>query len=254
MKKEERLRKIERLVAEQNYVSVEDLCKAFSVHINTIRSDINELVQMGLVEKAYGGVRSKKEKLPTSFDERQIVNPDSKRIIGELAAQFLEEDDVVYLDSGTTVQMLLHAPNLPKRLTIITNSLPVINCLVSHPEYNVFVLPGNLRGDLNNFVSLETIDSIQTYRIQKAFMGVRGISENGDLLSASHIDVKLKKTVFEISSTIILMADSEKINHPGILHYANLRDCHYWVADMDNERIKQMVIESNVKLITPANT
>lgn len=251
VKKVVRIKEIEKYVAEHEFVTLNELSQKFSVHINTIRSDVNELAQLGVLEKSYGGVTIKTERLPSSYRERMSVEVESKKILGVLAAELLEEEDVVYIDSGTTAQMIFEAPNLPKHLTVITGNLAVINKNFLNTNYNVFVLPGKLERDLNSFASLETIDSIKSYNIQKAFVGVRGISERGDLSSASQIDAKLKKTILEVSQKRILMAGADKVHHPAVINFASLKDVDTWVCDRNTDIVRELVEKYKIELIVP---
>lgn len=252
MRKAERMKQIERYVSGHDFVTLNELSEKFAVHINTIRSDVSELVQLGVLNKTYGGVTSKSARIPSSFDERLSIDTETKQVIGQLAAELLEEDDVIYVDSGTTVQTIFNATKLPRHLTVITNNISVINHTFAFPDYTVFVLPGRLERELNCFASLETIDSIQTYNINKAFIGVRGISKNGELSSASQIDAKMKKTIITVSQSVILMAAAYKVEHPSIINYASLRDVDIWVCNDETELIRELCEVNDSKLITPA--
>lgn len=247
-----RLKQMEQYIAKHNFVSINELCEVFDVHKNTVRAYVNELADQGIIEKTYGGVSYKTYKLPTSFEERSIVDVDSKKTIGRLAAELLEEEDVIYADSGTTVSMLFENPAiLPEHLTVITNNLFVINWCLKNTEYTVFSLPGKADRELNCFASLETIESLRTYNFRKAFLGIRGISGKGDLSSASPIDAKLKGTVLSISQQSILLAGADKLGKPAMLNFANMDAVDVWVCDRSTEAVSRLASGSNVKLIVP---
>lgn len=252
--KAERLRQMEEYIAQKEFVTVEELSDRFSIHKNTVRSDINELAEKGIVDKQYGGISYKSYVVPTTYEERREVGIESKRIIGRLAAALLQEDDVIYVDSGTTASALFSEVELlPSKLTIITNSLPVINWTFAKTGYNVYVLPGKAERSLSSFASLETIESARTYNIQKAFMGVRGISLEGDLSSASQIDARIKTAVVQHSQQKILMAEARKINHTALVNYASLSDFDMWVCDSDESIVKDLAKRNDIKLIVPEN-
>ncbi len=250
--KAERLKQMEEYISKREFVTVEELSREFSVHKNTVRSDINELVEKGIVEKKYGGVSSKSYPLPTSFEEREEINVDSKRIIGRLAVSYLRENDIIFVDAGTTTRMIFEDLSLlPEKLTVITNSLSVINRCFQKPQYNVYALPGKLERQMNSFASFETIESVKSYNIQKAFMGVRGISMNGDLSSASAIDARLKEAVLKNSQERILMAESEKAGRPAMLNFAHLSLLDAWICERETEETQELVRKSQVKFISP---
>ncbi len=250
--KAERLKQMEEYISKRDFVTIEELSRHFSVHKNTVRSDINELVEKGIVEKKYGGVSSKSYPLPTSFEEREEINVDSKKIIGRLACSYLQENDVIFVDAGTTTLMLFEDLSiLPDRLTVITNSLSVINRCFQKPHYNVYALPGKLERQMNSFASFETIESVKSYNIQKAFMGVRGISQNGDLSSASAIDARLKEAVLNNSQQKILMAEAEKVAHPAMLNFAHLSMLDFWICDRKTEEAVELARNSQIRFVAP---
>jgi DeoR family myo-inositol catabolism operon transcriptional repressor len=245
-----RLKQMEQFIIESEFVTINELCDRFKVHPNTVRADIKELVEKGVVEKRYGGVANVTHNLPTSFFERQRKNTLSKERIGQTAMTLLNENDVIFVDSGTTALMLFkNIAELPKHLTIITNNLDVLTWTSRSTEYTVFVLPGKVDRQLNAIASLETIDSLKLYNIQKAFIGSRGISLKGELSSTLNIDAKIKNTAIRVSNTVILMADSKKINHSEIFSFANLGDIDYWVCDEITEEIRALAQKNNTKLL-----
>lgn len=251
--KAERLKQMEEYISKREFVTVEELSEKFSVHKNTVRSDINELAGKGIVEKKYGGISCKSYLVPTSYEERESMSVESKRQIGTLAASFLEEEDIIYVDSGTTASMLFSDLSLlPEHLTIITNSLPVINRCVQKTNYNIYALPGKVNRWLNSFASYETIESSHSYNIQKAFLGARGISSNGDLSSASQIDARIKAAIIENAQECILMAEAEKIEHPAMINFAQLSSFKAWVSDEPVKKAEYLAEMMQVRLVTPA--
>lgn len=249
--KEERLKRIEKFISAKEFVTIDELCEEFSVHKNTIRSDINILEEKGIIEKKYGGVSYKSYKVPTSYAERTGLNSEAKKVIGSIASAFLEEDDIIFVDSGTTVPMLFcDSKVLPEHLTIITNNLSVINYCFQKTNYNIYVLPGKGDRQLNAFTGFETIESVRAYNIQKAFIGARGISEQGDLSSASLIDARIKAVVLENSREKILMAEADKVNHPAMLNFAKMESFDVWVCDRRTEDAVQVASNANLRLLT----
>ncbi len=245
-----RLKQIEQFIIEREFVTIDELCQKFDIHPNTARSDIKELVDKGVAQKRYGGVSCASSVLPMSFDEKQQKNMPSKRKIGQLATKLLDEDDVIFVDAGTTTLMLFqNAITLPRHLTIITNNLDVINWTYQSTDYTVFSLPGKLNRQLNAFASLETIESLKAYKIHKAFIGTSGVSPKGELTSTSNIDAKLKRTAIDISDAVILMADSQKINHSGMFNFASLDMVDCWVCDKSTNDIVALSQKHNTRLI-----
>ena len=126
-----RIQQIRKLLLEEHTLSIKDLCRRFDVSKNTIRRDISELEQQGLIHKVYGGIVLNADALdpsaPEPFDSRAAKNENAKKIVARLAASEVREDDVIYIDSGTTTMHMIPFLAGKGRITIITSSLNVIN-------------------------------------------------------------------------------------------------------------------------------
>lgn len=245
-----RLKEMEQYILSKKFATIDELCHEFNIHPNTARADIKELVEKGVAQKRYGGVASVSSNQLVSYDKRQKYNESAKKIIGCTAAEILEEDDVIFVDAGTTTPMLFKsAHELPEHITVITNNLDVISWVIGNKNYPIFVLPGKVNKSLNAVASIETIESLKTYNIKKAFIGTRGISAKGELTSTSGIDAKLKSTAIEISDSVILMADSNKLNQTTLFNFSSLANIDYWVCERISNEVNQLAEEMNVKIM-----
>src|SRR5690348_9288884 len=119
MIKEKRIKKIQDYVNEHQSASLDELVEVFDVSKNTIRRDVQELVDRGDLKKVYGGVSVAHKKLE-SFQDRQVRNQQQKVLISEKASSFVEDGDFIFIDSGTTtIEMFNYLKD--KNLTIFTN-------------------------------------------------------------------------------------------------------------------------------------
>lgn len=246
-----RLMQMEQYIIEKRFVTIEDLCRRFDIHPNTARSDIRSLVERGVARKRYGGVEYVTHNLQISFDERKQRNAESKEQIGHSAAALLQEGDIIYVDTGSTASRLFSGDpsTRPSHLTVISSSLEVLSKVSRETEYTVFGLPGQLDRQVQAFVSLETIESLKSYNLRKAFLGTRGISARGELCSASSIDAKIKQVAIDISDEVILMADSQKVNQSSLFNFSNLDSVDYWACESDEAVVQELANRHGVKLL-----
>ena len=245
-----RLKQMEHYIGEKGSVTIKELCEHFQIHPNTARSDVQTLVENGVAEKKYGKVTAS-VKIPLEHIDMK-PNNNAKEKIGFLAAKLLEEDDIIYMDAGTTVPMMLTAGTaLPRRLTIVTNSIDTIHWASVHTDYTVFVLPGQVDRRLNSILSLETIDSMKSYKINKAFIGIRGVSDNGELLSSSGIDARMKNTVLSMCRDVFMLADSRKAcANNAIYSFSSLDRVRTWICDEPTPEVVRLCSKFGVTLIT----
>ncbi len=144
-----RIDQLEQYILEHRTASIDTLCEEFKISKNTLRRDLEILVARGTVEKVYGGVIACENATPipnlVTFHERTGRNAQSKQKIAALAASFVRERDIIFIDSGTTTMSIVdHLAHL-STVTVITNSLQVINKSMNYPNINLIVLPGSLK-------------------------------------------------------------------------------------------------------------
>ena len=148
-----RQRELEQYVSQHGFVSLDTLCTIFGKSKNTIRRDVAELVCAGAIEKVYGGVRAIKpaseSMLP--FTERNIKHSSEKRAIGAFAAQFVEDNDVIFIDSGTTVIHLISHIADRSGVTVLSNNLHVLLRCMEYPNLNTISFGGQLNPKTASF-------------------------------------------------------------------------------------------------------
>ena len=105
--KDSRRKQMEALVARQKSATMEELRQAFGVSMNTVRSDVAYLVQTGAVEKIYGGVRVVQHQQVPLFTQRTELRCDAKRAIARQAERLIGDNDIIFIDSGTTAMHLI---------------------------------------------------------------------------------------------------------------------------------------------------
>lgn len=225
---------MEAYIEQEKSVSLDTLCDKFGVSKNTVRRDIEELVKKGRAEKVYGGVIStadSKDMRLLPFEQRHTVLNEEKNAIARKAASFVQEGDVIYIDTGTTC---LHMADYLSHIscTIITNSLQIYAKAVSYPNLHVISLPGSLNRDTLSFVGSQIPEYLKTYNINKAFMASTGVSIENGLTNASADEYAVKKAVIENSSTCYLLADHTKFGKSALMTYCRLEEIQHIVTDL----------------------
>jgi DeoR family myo-inositol catabolism operon transcriptional repressor len=229
MIKEKRIKKIQEYVLEHQSASLDELMEVFDVSKNTIRRDVQELVDRGELKKVYGGVSSIHKKLE-SFQERKVRNQDQKELIAKKAASFVEDGDFIFIDSGTTtIEMFEYLKE--KHLTIFTNNIDFIVCAIPFENLDVISIGGMLERKTSSFVNPRNMDLLKDYNIKKAFMASTGISLSNGVTNASPLESELKKTIVSRSSEVYLLVDYDKFDKYGLMTYCGLDEIDYLVTD-----------------------
>ncbi|WP_317133690.1 DeoR/GlpR family DNA-binding transcription regulator [Kosmotoga arenicorallina] len=179
----------------------------------TVRSDLKKLENLGLLKRVHGGAISlKPHRYDPQFQEQIAVDVDEKKLIAEKAVQLVEKNDIIFIDSGSTTlfftEKLLETP--PLNLTVVTNSLYIINTVVQYPEIKLVVLGGYFQYSTMNFLDLEINPFFDRYHVNKAFMGINGLDESG-YFSSTLLEAETKKLIVKASPEIYILASTSKL-------------------------------------------
>lgn len=228
--KEKRNDLIKQYILQKNHVTLKELEDKFNVSMNTIRRDVNQILEDSRFEKVYGGVSVKKDTL-INFADRNIESKEAKKSIAKEAAKFIEKDDLIYIDSGTTTKYILDYLDKDTEVSIITNSLDVIIRAEKMENVSLFLVGHIFKKSTRSFVGLETDDLVSRYNINKAFMAATAVSLNGGLMNSDMMEYDIKKQVIEKANHIFLLTDYKKFSKSTLLTYANLEDIDCLITD-----------------------
>jgi len=221
-----RTRRIQQLhdyIAGHGTVSYKEICQHFGVSINTARRDIAVLLGEGDIAKVYGGVQHLEKTGLQTFENRSMSHPNEKTAICSMAAGFIKEGEVVFLDSGTTIPNILDFIG-GACITVITSSLPVLIKASQLENVSVYTLPGLLNRKTNSFEQNFSFPFLDQYNINKAFMAASGVSIDGGVTNSSPWEFQLKKSVISKNIESFLLIDHHKFDRVTLLKYAELKD------------------------------
>lgn len=246
-----RLNDIEALLEEQDTISIDALCQKFAVSKNTIRRDIAELEKRGVIKKVYGGIMRAQNNVPEPFSSREIKNKSKKKDISRMAAELIEDNDIIYIDSGTTTMHIMPYLAEKKNLTILTANVYVVNEALKYPQMNVICTGGTLYHPSDAFVGAGVLRFLREYNIAKALLASTGISIENGATNASPLEGDIKKYLMANSQVKMLLVDSTKIDKVSLVTFAQLKDFDYVITDkMLNEEYQAYFAKNDVKLIT----
>jgi DeoR family myo-inositol catabolism operon transcriptional repressor len=248
MIKEKRIKKIQEYVIEHQSASLDELVTVFDVSKNTIRRDVQELVDRGELKKVYGGVSVIHKKLE-SFEDRQVRNQQQKISISKKASSFVEDDDFIFIDSGTTtIEMFEFLKD--KNITIFTNSIDFIVRALPFENLNVISIGGMLERKTNALVNPRNMDLLKDYNIKKAFMASTGISLVNGVTNASPLESELKKTVVNRSAEVYLLVDQDKFDKYGLMTYCGLDEIDFLVTnEIPNDPYQDYFKKNGIQLV-----
>lgn len=234
----ERRRQIVELVQQRGEVSVTDICKKFGVSDMTVRRDLRELDRAGLLRRVHGGaVNNLGRSYEPPYQIRSTRNIEAKEMIGREAADMIMDGDSIALDIGTTTLEIARSLQGKRNLTIVTSSVPIANEIISNfsltSDVRLILTGGIIRpGEL----SLIGPIAAQTYRelhVDKAFIGIGGISLDAGLTEYNLEDALVKKPMLKSAHQKIVVADNTKLGRTTFANVGSLESIDTVITDID---------------------
>ena len=251
--KEQRIDEMEMYILKNRTASIEELCEHFEVSINTVRRDISALLQRGNVKKIYGGVTAvQKEEIVglRPYSERNIKNSETKAILAKKAAQFVKNNDVIYIDTGSTTVGIIDNLADKKNVTVITNSVSVIIKALNLDNIRLIAIPGLLDRKVAALIGPQAVESLKNYNINKAFLTCTAFSIKGGVMNSTPEEYTIKQTAMSNSMEVYLLADKDKFGKHSLMTYAQIGDFDYFITDMQkNAKFSKYLAEHRTKLI-----
>lgn len=221
-----RLKEIENYIRENKSLSLDELIDKFDISIQTLRRDLKELEEKGNIEKVYGGVVYKESPSVIDIGLREIGSLDKKRKIGQLASSLLKENDVIFIDSGTTACQMV--PYIDKNVTIVTHSYLVIKELENRNDLNVILIGGQYRSDIKSFV-FDTANL--PYNFDLAFISTVGLDIKGGLTNNDFFEGTVKKQVIKHSKKVCALLDDSKFDSVAFNKFGDIKDLDIVVSN-----------------------
>ena len=199
------------LLDEQGALTVADLGRRLEVSEATIRRDLDSLAVDGLVIRTHGGAISAASlgREPPLL-ERHTVMSHEKAAIAARAAQMVIPGDTIFLGTGTTVALMAPLVASLENLTVISNSLPVIDALSNARGVDLIVIGGAFRRSELSMVGLAAVEAIRGYRADRVFMGMRAIDVKHGFTGDAIDEAITDRAVLEIGKQSIVLTDHSK--------------------------------------------
>ena len=211
----ERLDYILQELRQRKFVKVDDLAKKYFVSPSTIRRDLNILVKEGLVRRSYGGatlIEHPSSEIP--FQVRKNERQAAKNVIGQLAAEMVQDDQFIFLDAtSTTAHMVRHLEG-KKNLKIMTTSAQIsLDCIDQLSSVQVYCTGGWMNAFLRGFVGEAARQRIAEFRPDFLFFSARSLSLEDGITDVNEEDVFMKQQMLKSCRKAVFLCDHSKFDH-----------------------------------------
>lgn len=239
------------MVDARRAVRLEELSLALGVSQATVRRDLDELAAGGLVRRVHGGVVAVDEHpAEPHFEVKAAEAADEKDRIAARAVSLLAPEDTVYLDSGSTVlaaARLLHGWD---RLTVVTNSIPVVVELAGRGP-RLIVIGGEFRATSQALVGTLSRLTLESVHVNRAFLGSFAVSLEDGLTTTDPAEAFTKQLALQRATQVVLLADSRKMGARSFVHAGRIEDVDVLVTDTGiDERLARSLEKRGITVIT----
>lgn len=206
-----------------DYRTLQEISEKFSISMNTARRDINELADENLVKKFYGGV-SLARKRDSSFQSRSVSQIEEKQKIAQYAAELLKDNDLIFIDSGSTTTLLVDYLNKDYHLTIVTNNIHVIAKVADVENWELIVIGSRLKHSSCSLINVYDWDYLNSLNLNKAFLATTGLTIQAGATNPDNAETIIKTAMMKRSQENYLLSDSSKFDHTSLRTFANIDD------------------------------
>ncbi|NCB30832.1 MAG: DeoR/GlpR transcriptional regulator [Clostridia bacterium] len=248
----DRLNAMEQYVLQNGTATLEDLAKHFSVSANTIRRDVNELLERDRIKKVYGGVSIKAAQSPLPISVRSSKCAAEKLIIGRLASTLVEDNSTIFLDSGSTTTTLL--PNIVTRqqITMVTHSLPAMYEASKYEKLKVVALGGIYNAATSSYFGVSTIETLSRMTINTVFIAATGVSLERGLTNTTYLEAEIKRCITSREQCVVLMADHTKFGYSSMITFCDFEKLFAVVTDrLPPPPFLEVIQRKGIKLLCP---
>lgn len=219
-------------IAQHGAVKVEDISQQFDVSTVTVRNDLRLLERQGQLVRAYGGAFLNQNLVPEqSLDDKSVLHCDIKNRIGAAAAAMVNTGDSIILDSGTTALCITKYLENITPLTVMTNSLGVMNELACYQGINAMVTGGRFRHKSQSFCGTQAEKSLKELHFDKLFLGVDGFHLHKGITTHSENEARLNSIMTEVAEEVIVVTDSSKFEKLSLYKIINSQHINTVITD-----------------------
>ncbi|MBR7099159.1 MAG: DeoR/GlpR transcriptional regulator [Clostridia bacterium] len=232
MYKCEREGEIIALLNETEYATVEYLSQKMNISASSIRRDLKNLEDRGLVSRSYGGVKlahATGKHIP--FSLRSQENSLEKKHIAKAAVSLINPKDVVFLDGSSSAFFAADLLPAVSGLTVITNNIGAMSCFSSY-NIKAYCTGGVISSENKSvLVGGYTEAFLKNIRADVVIFSVQGVSPDGNFYDCYADEVAVRNVMLANARKKILLCDSSKLGQASTFYQCNLSDVDYVICD-----------------------
>lgn len=245
MNQAQRHEKIIGLIKQRGFMSIDDIVEHCQVTPQTIRRDLNVLSEAGILSRYHGGAGINNNWVNTPYQDRKTHLKEEKEKIADAVAAMIPDGASLFINIGTTTEMIAMKLLNHKNLHVVTNNIHVASILSSKEDFSVIIAAGEVRHRDGGIIGEATCDFISQFRMDYAIIGISGISTDGALLDFDFREVKVSQAILKNTRNVILAADASKFERHAMVEQGHLSQVNCLVTNDEPPAVIQDIIRDN---------
>ena len=240
MLKSERQEMILEILQSCKYITTQELAKKIFSSYSSIRRDLEELENAGLISRSYGRVElSNHNSLLISYPIRINKNSEQKRSIAKKASRLIEEGDTIFIDPSSSCSFFARELIQMKGITVITNNVEALS-LMSQSVINV-ICSGGLQTTPNRYALVGPIaeETFKNIHADWAVFSARSVTDDGQIYDVHYNETALRNVMLRNADKKMFLCDSSKLGTVSTYYQCCLADIDYMVCDSSKAKIYQ---------------
>ena len=231
MRMDERQAAILNILKGEASVEVEALSARFDVTTQTIRQDLRDLDDRGLLRRTHGGARRLAQLAGRAYADRRGFRGQEKRAIGALAASLIPDNCSLTLNIGTTTEQVARALESHHDIMVISNNINIVTMLSGTMGKELVIVGGKVRQSDGAVVGEDAVEFINRFKVDYAVIGASSLDTDGAILDFDAQEVSVARAILRNARTRILVADASKFDVSAPVRICNVSEIDYVITD-----------------------
>ena len=240
---EQRYQIILDLLKEKKSVTATELKEILDTSESTVRRDITALHKAGKLIKVFGGAGALEDgdtgsAYEPTVEQKSEFYVEEKRRIAQYAAGLIEDEDFIYLDAGTTTEMMLDYLR-EYDVIYVTNGITHARKLMN-AGFKVHLIGGEIKAVTEALVGEEALEQLDKYNFTKGFFGTNGIDLKRGFTTPDQKEAAVKKKAMEQCQKTYILSDASKFNVISTIKFADLKKAEIITDHLENKEFKRI--------------
>jgi len=250
---QERHRKILAALERRPSLSLAELERLLKASAATVRRDLTFLEKLGRLVRTHGGVlHPDQARGEVSFDRKSRQALEAKLALAREAAALVKGGETAFVDAGTTALEVGKRLLAMERLTVFTNSIPLLNERPADGT-RLVALGGEVRGVSLALVGAEALEWVNRIGIDVAFLGTSGIDPAEGPTTTELSEAGVKSAIVARARRVVLLADASKWGRPAAIRYADWARIHDVFTDHEPTRAERAALTARGTVLHPVS-